>query len=893
MRTTILLTIEPDMKDNVTVDLSLSSHIRRVALKRFLDLGREETGAALVITLAVFLLMYLGIMGVFAVSTAMKERIHLQNACDAAAYSAAVVQADTLSRIATINRAMSWTYVQMTRRQMDYIVLRWLTHTKDHYKIDRDGADRYNKEGFFHGPCGTHGSIGVGWFIGTDPNNMGTKERVRLNGFLTSYLGIDSMPGAEITSLLNLGSTPRITDVEAALKAYSTSAVYKEIKDSQIFTKPQSRDGWKDYSADKDSIFSSLKEDLKVSADEPFSNIETADSVAMMWEQLNGVNGKYEGHGNAVERLLQAQIVLDRLNIALMNITERRLVRQMTKKISSVVKDVVKANIPSNMADKCAFLLSQNEDPLDGEITGSGDGYFINLHNTKSDEARFLRFAGYTSKLVDVYMNAKSDESSGGGIIEETIDDATAAALVQTAAGVNQWFVRGGTRRNGGVIRVGRTDGDRGLQRCYKHWAEGPFANIHATHSPLPPSCWNTEEDYLEGSPATVALYSEWCWWSDVWCCPKILWKRRHWHPWPHKSKIWPMKMECDHNDKPGMFGMAEFKDTVKAIEDLTKSIDDIESLVTGAFEGRTDSDGNVITLDENTYTNDVNQEINAELDKTIDKELDEYGKYSNSSDYTYTSNKESDLSSFSTSGIDNFEDGCLITLPGLNLTSHVVGYGRLYADAPQIYNSCYVGERAKPLILSRRYFGRAGTISVGIRRENVNVFQWILGKIEGFFNAFNPDWNGEDVKTYTYVFASAKAGYKNKGEAASSREYKIDWQPQRQEWNLCQPDWDVVFVPVRRAYSTAESGRWLETVKKKESESGNVVNNASGEDDEGDDDNMLRDWVSSSDWKSLDGENVSFDSNWDNTIAPGGILRGKDHIGILDWKGLSHVLYH
>lgn len=880
MRTTILLTIEPDMKDNIAVNLSLSSHIRRVALKRFLDLGREETGAALVITLAMFLLMYLGIMGVFAVSTAMKERIHLQNACDAAAYSAAVVQADTLSRIATINRAMSWTYVQMTRRQMDYIVLRWLTHTKDHYKIDRDGADRYNKEGFFHGPCGTHGSIGVGWFIGTDPNNMGTKERVRLNGFLTSYLGIDSMPGAEITSLLNLGSTPRITDVEAALKAYSTSAVYKEIKDSQIFTKPQSRDGWKDYSADKDSIFSSLKEDLKVSADEPFSNIETADSVAMMWEQLNGVNGKYEGHGNAVERLLQAQIVLDRLNIALMNITERRLVRQMTKKISSVVKDVVKANIPSNMADKCAFLLSQNEDPLDGEITGLGDGYFINLHNTKSDEARFLRFAGYTSKLVDVYMNAKSDESSGEGIIEETIDEVTSAALAQTAAGVNQWFVRGGTRRIGGVIRVGRTDGDRGLQRCYKHWAEGPFANIHATHSPLPPSCWNTKEDYLEGSPATVALYSEWCWWSDVWSCPKILFKRRHWTfplTW-HKSKFWGSKRECNHNKKPGLFGMSELKDTAKAIADSSKAIDDMMRLIDGIVEGVTD---------------ESTDEEKEEAEEKINSLISDFERDNSPGNDSFKSGDEANLSSFSTSGIDNFEDGCLIIPPVLNLTSHFVGYGRLYADAPQIYNSCYVGERAKPLILSRRYFGRAGTISVGIRRENVNVFQWILGKIEGFFNAFNPDWNGEDVKTYTYVFASAKAGYKNKGEVASLREYRIDWQPQKQEWNLCQPDWDAVFVPVRRAYSTAESGRWLETVKKKQSESGNIVNNASGEDDEGDDDNMLKDWVSSSDWKSLDGENVSFDSNWDNTIAPGGILRGKDYIGILDWKGLSHVLYH
>ena len=81
---------------------------------KFLHLGRGEDGAALVVTLAIFFLMYLGCMGVYAISMAVKERIHLQNAVDAAAYSAAVVQADTLSRIATINRAMSWTYVNRT-----------------------------------------------------------------------------------------------------------------------------------------------------------------------------------------------------------------------------------------------------------------------------------------------------------------------------------------------------------------------------------------------------------------------------------------------------------------------------------------------------------------------------------------------------------------------------------------------------------------------------------------------------------------------------------------------------------------------------------------------------------------------------------------------------------
>ena len=91
----------------------------RILRDKFFRLGRDDDGVALVTTLAVFMFMYLVCMGVYAIGAAVKTRIHLQNACDAAAYSAAVIQADTLSRIATINRAMAWTYIAMSRRQID------------------------------------------------------------------------------------------------------------------------------------------------------------------------------------------------------------------------------------------------------------------------------------------------------------------------------------------------------------------------------------------------------------------------------------------------------------------------------------------------------------------------------------------------------------------------------------------------------------------------------------------------------------------------------------------------------------------------------------------------------------------------------------------------------
>lgn len=147
---------------------------------RLLRLGRDDDGVALVVTLAVFFFLYLVCAGVFAVGNAVKERIHLQNAVDAAAYSAAVVQADTISRIATINRAMAWTYVQMTKRQMDYVVYKWLKHTVKHYEDDLRAAISQGFEGEHKEHGHIYYSIGDGEDVFLAP--CGDQNRVVLNG---------------------------------------------------------------------------------------------------------------------------------------------------------------------------------------------------------------------------------------------------------------------------------------------------------------------------------------------------------------------------------------------------------------------------------------------------------------------------------------------------------------------------------------------------------------------------------------------------------------------------------------------------------------------------------------------------------------------------------------
>lgn len=118
---------------------SIFTHVWR----RLAGLRRDSEGFVIMSTLALFLFIFILCSFVYAVGETIHQKMKLQNACDAAAYSAAVVQADGLSRMAAVNRAMSWSYVQMTNRQMDYITYRWLKLTCKRFQEDKDNAHDY------------------------------------------------------------------------------------------------------------------------------------------------------------------------------------------------------------------------------------------------------------------------------------------------------------------------------------------------------------------------------------------------------------------------------------------------------------------------------------------------------------------------------------------------------------------------------------------------------------------------------------------------------------------------------------------------------------------------------------------------------------------------------
>lgn len=168
--------------------------------KNIVRLKRDESGVALMLTMSVILLLYVLCSGVYAVGETVREKIELQEACDSAAYSAAVVQADGLSRMAMINRALSWSYVQLTKMQMEFIVYKWLELVCKRFKEDSDRCERHaGKSSCTNlGGCGDcddwFKKAGNGWFCGvyglSQLLGFSGHDKICLNGTVRSYSNI-------------------------------------------------------------------------------------------------------------------------------------------------------------------------------------------------------------------------------------------------------------------------------------------------------------------------------------------------------------------------------------------------------------------------------------------------------------------------------------------------------------------------------------------------------------------------------------------------------------------------------------------------------------------------------------------------------------------------------
>ncbi len=188
----------------------------RAANRAALRLWKDESGVVLAVTVIVFLSLFMMASAIFAGGETIRQRIELQNAADAAAYSAAIVQADCNSRLAAINRAMSWTYVQMVRMEMDYIVDKWLWLTLLRWDIDNTAMQLFNAPSTCNNGLPWYGT-GYGVFVG----NGASHKRILLNRH--HYVTTDEIQSARSSAAAQGKSysalAPKITQCRNQIRA--------------------------------------------------------------------------------------------------------------------------------------------------------------------------------------------------------------------------------------------------------------------------------------------------------------------------------------------------------------------------------------------------------------------------------------------------------------------------------------------------------------------------------------------------------------------------------------------------------------------------------------------------------------------------------------------------
>lgn len=389
-------------------------------LYRFAAFRRDERGYAVMATLAIFLFLFVLCAAVYAVGETIHERIKIQNACDAAAYSAAAVQADGLSRMACVNRAMSWTYVQMSNRQMDYITYRWLKLVNKRFDQDKNNAKDYASQLVvsFDPNLGLWAlltaavSAGLDIVFGMDCASGG-HEKKNTNG-LAYWTGLGSGSGKNDPDYSN-NSKVRLNRFEDMMSLRGAASLFTE-----NFPKE-----WLEKIVSFASVFDSG------SGDEPEN-----------WGALLG-----------------ALIDWDKVNIYQMNKSLARINYEMTRSMRETAENVLKASLTDNrlapqnsLADYYVSIVIPYASNPYTRKNGVGNetvaSYFSPLRNTEVDERLFLQMPATTANLVQKPLAAFFPKLLIGS--------------TSTAFGIDQWFVRA----RGKYFDMDNLGGDDDWQVC-------------------------------------------------------------------------------------------------------------------------------------------------------------------------------------------------------------------------------------------------------------------------------------------------------------------------------------------------------------------------------------------------------------------------------------------
>ena len=369
---------------------------------RFVALRRDERGYAVMATLAIFLFLFVLCAAVYAVGETIHERIKIQNACDAAAYSAAAVQADGLSRMACVNRAMSWTYVQMSNRQMDYITYRWLKLTQKRFEEDAQNANDYAAQ----------------LVLAADPRHgiWAILEAV-VSGAISILANFDCATGGHASKKNGLACW---TGLSAAVgiedKNYNQNQSKVKLNRYEI---PFSLKG--------------LVQSPMALFSENFPK-KLLDQVVTL-ASVFGTGDKPEDWG----AILGILIDYDKKNIYQMNRSLSRINYEMTRSMRETAENILKASLTDNRLPSQESLsdyyvsisipYARNPYPSSqgAETNGNVKSYFSPLRNTEVDERLFLQMN--TTNHADKALASHFTKLLFGNS--------------STAFGIDQWFIRG------------------------------------------------------------------------------------------------------------------------------------------------------------------------------------------------------------------------------------------------------------------------------------------------------------------------------------------------------------------------------------------------------------------------------------------------------------------
>ena len=198
----------------------------QVLKNKFKALALHDEGFAIAMTILVWPLMLLTVSGIFVTGETIRQKMILQNAADAAAHAGAMVQADTLSRIAVINRMMAWTYVQANKMEMDYTVANWALLANS---VMNDLKMPLQATNIAASPTCTdpvhkaerHALSGPawGWYAGLGQSSVSSyhKETLSLNGHNAPQDEVESL--TDLTSSLQTGLEAAFTNIKSMNKA--------------------------------------------------------------------------------------------------------------------------------------------------------------------------------------------------------------------------------------------------------------------------------------------------------------------------------------------------------------------------------------------------------------------------------------------------------------------------------------------------------------------------------------------------------------------------------------------------------------------------------------------------------------------------------------------------